>query len=215
MVALSGWSGGITFGEPVGVSLKVYKKRFSFEVVAGKSTFLQRETTLDIYINPAFEFNLYSHNNLLFYTGLGVFINMGGEGFGIPGLTVPLGIEGILKGLPLGISINLNPAVVNFKPFLSLNFSVKWHNMITPIRVETVKVVVRNPMYREQNQQKESEKTTYNREKAEYFYKLGLDAYSKGRYEEALEYFQKSYNADPTFEKARVALERTERMLKK
>lgn len=201
LVSLSGWSAGVLIGVPFGISLKVYREKFSLETRSGMGY-------MDFYAQGLGHYNLYIFDNLFLYSGFGGLIGYRRGDLGY-GFYVPLGLEGIIRDLPLGVSVEIGVNIINFEPLISLNLSLKWHdvNVKRVVKVETLYV------YKRGTQEKLSEIRRGNREKAEYYYKLGLNEYSKGNYEKALEYFKMSLQEDETFDKAKDAIERTRRML--
>ncbi len=210
LVSLSGWSAGVLIGEPVGVSLKVYREKFSLEARSGMGVYLK--DYLDFYAQGLGSCNFYMFDNLFFYSGLGAVLGYK-KGDLNYGFYIPLGLEGIVRDFPLGVSVELGVNIIKLEPLFSINLSLKWRdvNVKKVVKVETLYV------YKSGGSEKPADKPVEvkkgNREKAEYYYKLGLNEYSKGNYEKALEYFEMSLREDPTFDKAKDALERTKRML--
>ncbi len=217
IIGLTGWSAGLVVGEPFGVSLKLYKEKFSFEVKAGKSLFLNKYG-LGIYADISPEINFYIYDNFMFYGAVGLLLNLNDEGFNVPGVFIPLGMEGVIRDLPLSLSIEIFPAILYMKPTFGLNFSIKWRDVYLekPTIMEKKPKVLVKKGEKEERKRKEKDKertVRYDREKAKYYYNLGLNEYSKGNYEKALEYFKMSLAEDPTFKKAKDAYERTKRMI--
>lgn len=211
IISLSGWSAGLVFGEPFGVSLKLYKEKFSFELKAGKSLFLNKYG-LEIYAGISPEINFYIYDNFMLYGAVGLLFNLNDDGFNVPGVFIPLGMEGVIRDLPLSLSIEIFPVFLYIKPAFALNFSIKWRD----VYLEKPAIMEKKPKTVVRKVEKEEEpRKEYNREKAEYYYNLGLNEYSKGNYEKALEYFKMSLAEDPTFMKAKEAYERTKRMIER
>ncbi|MEO0138400.1 MAG: tetratricopeptide repeat protein [candidate division WOR-3 bacterium] len=206
LVSLSGWSVGVLIGEPFGVSLKVYRERFSLEARSGMGVHLR--DYLDFYVQGLGSYNFYMFDNLFFYSGFGPVLGYKRGNLDY-GLYIPIGLEGIIRDFPLGVSVELGVNIIDFKPLFSPNLSLKWRdvNVKKVVKVETLYV------YKGGALERPVEVKRGNREKAEYYYKLGLNEYSKGNYEKASEYFEMSLKEDPTFDKAKDALERTKRML--
>jgi len=190
IISLTGWSAGLVFGEPFGVSLKLYKEKFSFELKAGKSLFLNKYG-LEMYAGISPEINFYIYDNFMLYGAVGLLFNLNDDGFNVPGVFIPLGMEGVIRDLPLSLSIEIFPAFLYIKPAFALNFSIKWRD----VYLEKPAIMEKKPKTIVRKVEKEEPQKEYNREKAKYYW----------NYEKALEYFKMSLAEDPTFMKAKEA----------